>query len=85
LNPHHTNPTTTNKMEFSTRRTNNFSKTFAFEASIVSNGNTLQIKDNAVTFNGQPIQVGTQPIALCFGGSAPAAKSGTWTPGNWRV
>jgi hypothetical protein len=71
-------------MDFSARRINNFSKTFMFEASVVSNGNTLQIKDNAVTFNGQPIALDGKPT-LCFGGSAPAAKSGTWTPGNWRV
>jgi len=71
-------------MDFSTRRTNHFSKPFAFEASVVSNGNTLQIKDNAVTFNGQPIALDGK-TTLCFGGSAPVAKSGTWTPGNWRV
>ena len=58
--------------------------TFTFEASVASNGNTLAFKNNAWTLNGKPVALdGT--TTLCFGGSAPETKSGTWTPQRWRV
>ena len=59
--------------------------TFTFEASVVSNGNTLKIKDNAVTFNGKPVALDCGKTTLFFGSSAPAGKSARWIPRNYRV
>ncbi len=53
--------------------------TFTFEASVVSNGNTLAFKNNAWTFNGKPVALDGE-TTVCFGGSAPASKSFMWNP-----